>query len=208
MSAYSTKAMDHFMNPRNVGAMSEASAVGEVGSLACGRMLRVSLRIDERGVIEHAMFQAFGCASTIAACSVMTELLVGRQVDDLSCFAQNLLIEALDGLPEQREFCADICIDALQAAIDDYRRRSGIASAFAVKAEETLDCRAFACPLNYVKVMLAFERMAVGEVIRVMLGKEGATNVPLSAKADGHGVVSVVASDDYWVVTLKKGTNR
>jgi len=104
MFIYSEKALDHFKNPRNVGTLADPDGIGEVGSLACGQMLRLMFKLDEQGRIVAARFQAFGCASAIAACSALTEMLEGRTIREAQAITKNDIIEYLQGLPEQREF--------------------------------------------------------------------------------------------------------
>lgn len=205
MFTYSEKALDHFKNPRNVGTLADPDGVGEVGSLACGQMLRLMFKLDSREKIGKVVFQAFGCASAIAACSALTEILQGKTLEEAQAITKEDVISYLQGLPEQRAFCSDISIEAVQLAIKDYqsKRKTALETPPSIPV---LDCRTLACPLNYVKIKITLDRMDAGTRLCVLLGQEGARNVPISAKAEGHTVLEVVPQDDYWRVVILKGS--
>jgi len=205
MFTYSEKALDHFKNPRNVGMLADPDGVGEVGSLACGQMLRLMFKLDTKEKIGKVTFQAFGCASAIAACSALTEILQGKTLDEAQAVTKEDVITYLQGLPEQREFCSDISIEAVQLAIKDYQSKRKTALDTPLSIPE-LDCRTLACPLNYVKTKIMLDRMDAGAQLCVLLGQEGARNVPISAKAEGHTVLEVAPQDDYWRVVILKGS--
>ncbi len=200
MFTYSQKALDHFKNPRNVGTLNDPDGVGEVGSLACGQMLRLMFKLDDQNKIVEVKFQAFGCASAIAACSALTEMLQGLSLSEAGSITKENIIQHLQGLPEQREFCSDLCIEALHLAIKNDRSKKTTAS------EEPpvpmLDCRELACPLNYVKTKIRLEQMKPGQRLCILLGEEGARNVPISAREDGYDVVEIIPKDDHWRVTI------
>lgn len=205
MFTYSEKALDHFRHPRNVGIVSDPDAVGEVGSLACGQMLRIAFRLDERKRIAEVRFQAFGCASAIAALSALTELVKGLTPDEAAALTNRDVCRYLDGLPEAREFCSDLGVEALQAAVNQYRRRQDAPTPDQPPPSAVLDCRGLACPLNYVKTKIQLDRMAAGDTLHVLLNAEGARNVPISARAEGHAVLTVVPQDDHWRVVIQRG---
>ena len=125
---YNQTVMDHFMNPRNMGDIKEADAIGEVGAAACGDIMKISLKIDEetKRVID-ARFKTFGCGSAIAASSMATELIKGRTIDELEKnFSNDNIVEALGGLPPVKIHCSVLASEALNAALEDYKKRKGI----------------------------------------------------------------------------------
>ena len=122
---YSEKVMDHFMHPRNVGEIENADGVGEVGNAKCGDIMKIYLKIDD-GVISDAKFNTFGCGSAIATSSMATELIKGNKVEDALKLTNKAVVEALDGLPAYKMHCSVLAEEAVKAAIDDYRKKSGI----------------------------------------------------------------------------------
>lgn len=131
---YNKTVMDHFMNPRNLGDLKDADAVGEVGAAACGDIMKISLKIDEvTNKVIDARFKTFGCGSAIAASSMTTELIKGRTIDDIQKnFTNKDVLDALGGedywktnLP-QKIHCSFLAHESLQAALDDYKKRKGI----------------------------------------------------------------------------------
>lgn len=125
---YNETVMDHFMNPRNLGDIESADAVGEVGAAACGDIMKISLKIDENTrTITDARFKTFGCGSAIAASSMATELIKGRTIDELErCFSNDDIVTALGGLPPVKIHCSVLAEAALKAALDDYKKKHNI----------------------------------------------------------------------------------
>ncbi|MDP8263273.1 MAG: Fe-S cluster assembly protein NifU [Candidatus Ancaeobacter aquaticus] len=137
---YTKKVKDHFLHPRNVGEIEKADAVGEVGNLACGDMLKLMLKIDkEKEVILYAKFQTFGCASAIASSSALTEIIKGMTIDEASKVSNDDIAEYLGGLPEEKMHCSVMGQEALEQAIATYR---GIVLEERVE-EGTIVCKCF-----------------------------------------------------------------
>ena len=124
MALYSDKVMDHFLQPRNLGTIENADGVGEVGNAKCGDIMKMYLKIDDE-IITDVKFETFGCASAIASSSMATELIKGQRVEDAMQLTNKAVAEALDGLPAYKMHCSVLAEEAIQAALEDYKSRSG-----------------------------------------------------------------------------------
>ena len=122
---YSEKVVDHFMNPRNVGEMEDASGVGTVGNASCGDIMRVFLKIEDN-VIVDATFKTFGCGAAVATSSIATEMVKGKTVEEALTVTNKAVMDALDGLPSVKAHCSVLAEEALQAALWDYAQKNGI----------------------------------------------------------------------------------
>lgn len=121
---YSEKVMDHFMNPRNVGEIEDASGVGEVGNPSCGDVMRFYLKIKD-GVIEDAKFKTFGCGAAIATSSMATEIIKGKPIEEAIQVTNKAVADALGGLPPVKMHCSVLAEEALEAALTDYFKKQG-----------------------------------------------------------------------------------
>ena len=118
----SQRVLDHFLNPRNVGDLTGADGVGEVGAVACGDVVRISIKVSE-GHIAEARFRAYGCGTVIACASVTTELLRGRTVVEAERFSNEQVANALGGLPATKAHCPVLAEEAVKAAVADYLQK-------------------------------------------------------------------------------------
>jgi len=119
---YTEKVMDHFQHPRNVGALEDANAIGEVGNSKCGDIMRIYMKIKDN-VIEDVRFKTFGCGAAIATSSMATECVKGKTLDEALELTNKTIIEALDGLPPAKIHCSVLAEEAIKAAIEDYKSK-------------------------------------------------------------------------------------
>ena len=122
---YTEKVMDHFENPRNVGELTDANGVGEVGNAKCGDIMKIYLKI-ENGIVADVRFKTYGCASAIATSSIATEMVKGQPIEKAIELSNKAVVEALGGLPPHKIHCSVLAEQAIKAAVADYYRRQGV----------------------------------------------------------------------------------
>ncbi len=124
--AYGEKVLDHYENPRNVGSFDDDENVGTgmVGAPACGDVMRLQIKVDDNGVIEDAVFKTYGCGSAIASSSLLTEWVKGKTLDEAKAIKNTEIAEEL-ALPPVKIHCSVRAEDAINAAIEDYKKKNG-----------------------------------------------------------------------------------
>ena len=123
--AYSDKVLDHYENPRNVGAFDKSDdtvGTGMVGAPACGDVMKLQIRVNEQGIIEDAKFKTYGCGSAIASSSLVTEWVKGKTLDQALEIKNSLIAEEL-ALPPVKIHCSILAEDAIKAAVQDYKEK-------------------------------------------------------------------------------------
>jgi nitrogen fixation NifU-like protein len=126
--AYSSKVIDHYENPRNVGSFDKGDenvGTGMVGAPACGDVMKLQIKVNEQGIIEDARFKTYGCGSAIASSSLVTEWVKGRSLDQAATIRNTQIAEEL-ALPPVKIHCSILAEDAIKAAIEDYRSKHGL----------------------------------------------------------------------------------
>jgi nitrogen fixation NifU-like protein len=123
--AYGEKVLDHYENPRNVGSFenNENVGTGMVGAPACGDVMRLQIKVDDDGVIEDAVFKTYGCGSAIASSSLLTEWVKGKTLDEAKAIKNTEIAEEL-ALPPVKIHCSVLAEDAINAAIEDYKKKN------------------------------------------------------------------------------------
>ena len=117
---YSEKVMDHYRNPRNVGTIDDADAIGSAGSLTCGDQLKIYLKIKDN-IVTDAKFQTFGCGSAVASSSILTEMIIGKTIDEVRKITNKDIADELGGLPPEKMHCSVMGYEALEDALKKYK---------------------------------------------------------------------------------------
>ena len=122
MVAYSKEVMDHFTAPRNVGEIMNADGMGEIGNPTCGDMLTFYIKVKDN-VLEDIKFKTFGCGAAIAVSSMVSEMAIGKTLDEAMKITNKDVAKELGGLPKNKLHCSNLGADALHAAIEDYKKK-------------------------------------------------------------------------------------
>ncbi len=120
MSMYTKKVMELFRNPKNMGEIEDADAVGEAGNPVCGDQMKLFLKTDDRRITD-VKFQTYGCAAAIATSSIVTKKVKGKKIEEALKLTKDDILEDLGGLPEQKVHCSFLALEALEDALDDYK---------------------------------------------------------------------------------------
>lgn len=123
MENYSEKVMDHFKNPRNVGEIENPDGRGKVGNPICGDVMELYIKVEDNKIVD-AKFKTFGCGAAIATSSMVTEMVIGKSIEEALQISNKAVAQALDGLPKVKMHCSVLAEEALRAAIDEYRKKS------------------------------------------------------------------------------------
>lgn len=118
---YTQEVLEHFSNPHNVGEISDADGVGNVGNPVCGDVMRLTIKVEGDKIVD-AKFKTFGCGAAIATSSMVTDLVKGKSIDEALHISNKAVAEALGGLPKVKMHCSVLAEQALRAAIDDYKK--------------------------------------------------------------------------------------
>jgi NifU-like protein len=164
---YTDKVKEHFLNPRNVGEIKDADAVGEVGSLACGDALKLFIKLDEnKERIVDAKFQTFGCGSAIASSSALTEMVKGKTLDEALGVTNQQIADFLGGLPEEKMHCSVMGQEALEVAIANYRGVEAPKHGHDhVETEGEIVCKCFGLTDVFLKKVIASNKLHTAEQV-------------------------------------------
>ncbi len=136
MEQYSTKVMEHFAQPHNVGEIPDADGVGTVGNPVCGDVMRLYIKV-ENDIITEAKFKTFGCGAAIATSSMVTDMVKGKSISEALKISNAAVAEALGGLPKVKMHCSVLAEEALKSALDDYYKKKGVPSPVQMPADSS-----------------------------------------------------------------------
>ena len=139
MPQYSTKVMEHFASPHNVGEIPDADGIGYVGNPVCGDIMQLYIKVDEASkIITDVKFKTYGCGAAIATSSMVTDMVKGKTIDEALQISNRAVAEALGGLPPVKMHCSVLAEEALQSALDDYYKKKGLPSPIPAKPSAAL----------------------------------------------------------------------
>ena len=122
MNMYSDKVMDHFRNPRNVGDLPDADGKGQEGNPVCGDVMEIAIKVDNDRITD-IKFKTFGCVAAIAVSSMVSEMAMGKTINEAKTITRKSVAESLDGLPKEKMHCSNLGAEALGKAIEDYENK-------------------------------------------------------------------------------------
>ncbi|HBG49356.1 MAG TPA: Fe-S cluster assembly protein NifU [Cyanobacteria bacterium UBA9971] len=152
MWEYTDKVKEHYKNPKNVGAIEDADAIGEAGSLSCGDALKIYLKIDADGIVTDAKFQTFGCGSAVASASALMEIIIDKHIDEVAKVTNQDIADALGGLPAQKMHCSVMGKEALEDALAYYRGES-------IENKSRIVCQCFGVTEDLVREVVQHNKL-------------------------------------------------
>ena len=191
---YSEKVLDHYRNPRNVGKIDNADLIGEAGSLACGDSLKLYLKLDGDKIVD-AKFQTFGCGSAVASSSILTEMIIGKTLDEAKQITNKDIAEELGGLPQEKMHCSVMGHEALEDALKKYYGEGKYIEDIGINTTDKVVCTCFNVTENQI-----WEAIKINNLKTV----EEVTNYTKAGGACGRckGNIQEIL-DTYW-----KGANK
>src|SRR5574344_20857 len=169
---YSEEVMEHYRNPKNVGKIDNADAIGEAGSLVCGDALKLYLKINDKGIIEDAKFQTFGCGSAVASSSMLTEMIIGKSVEEAKKITNKDIADKLGGLPPEKMHCSVMGHEALENALGNYFNGE-----ITIPTKDKMVCTCFSVTENLIKEAIETNKLKTVEEV---------TNYTKAGGACGH----------------------
>ena len=191
---YSEKVLDHYRNPRNVGKIDDADLIGEAGSLACGDSLKLFIKLDGNK-IKDAKFLTFGCGSAVASSSILTEMIIGKTLDEAKKITNKDIADELGGLPQEKMHCSVMGHEALEDALKKYYGEGKYTEENRTDSEDKVVCTCFNVTENQI-----WEAIKINNLKTV----EEVTNYTKAGGACGRckGAIQDII-DTYW-----KGVNK